>query len=171
MFPSRLRRVFLAGVLATGLPMPAAAGQSAGLGQLREMALNEPLQIENGWARAFVQHGRPILSGDLAKFDPYCSLEVKTVARPGMNLIVEPATFTVTRVQHKHIPGGVFGGLLNLEDDPGPVEPEVDIYLESPSQPGVIRARCVKWEADAAFARRVGIDEVREAFGQIATFR
>ncbi|KAA3619070.1 MAG: hypothetical protein DWQ08_15870 [Proteobacteria bacterium] len=159
-----------AGLLAALLVF-AETAVAEGFGGVNEMVLNQPLRVETGWARSFVQHGKPVRKRELEKFDAYCSVEVTTVARVGDDIVVEPGAFSVTRIQHKHIPGGVFGGLLNLEDDPGPVEPEVDIYLESPRQPGVLRARCVKWESDAAFARRVTLDEVREAFGNVASFR
>jgi hypothetical protein len=138
---------------------------------LQGMVLKQPVRIETGWARAFVQHGQPVVWRDRAKFDPYCSLEVTTVARPGMEIDVLPDDFDVTRVQHKHVPGGIIGGLLNRDDDPGPVEPEVDIYLSSEMQPTVLRVRCVRWEADAIAARRVSLEDVREAFGSMAEFR
>ena len=138
---------------------------------LQGMALKQSLRIETGWARAFVQHGRPVIWRELAKFDPYCSLEVTTVAQPGMEINVRPDQFDVSRVQHKHIPGGIIGGLLNRDDDPGPVEPEVDIHLSSETQPTVLRVRCVRWEADAITARRVSLEDVREAFGDLAEFR
>lgn len=145
--------------------------EAQSLRHLGAMELRQPLRIETGWARAFVQHGKAVLHRDLVKFDPYCSVEVRSVATPGVSIDVLPDTFGITRVQHKHIPGGVFGGVLNLEEDPGPVEPVVDIFLESQRQPSVLRVRCVKWEADGVSATRVGMAEVTEAFGSIANFR
>lgn len=170
MVGKRVRRI-LAWVVVPGLlavsPVPAFA---SGLELLRGMTLKQPLRIETGWARSFVQHGTPVKQRDLAKFEPYCSLEVTTLAQPGMEIDVAPDDFSITRVQHKHIPGGVLGGILNREDDPGPVEPEVDIYLSSGSQPTVLRVRCLRWEADAITARRVSLDDVRTAFGPLAEF-
>ncbi len=130
--------------------------------------LRRPLTIEPGWARSFVQHGQPVLSDDLAKFDPYCSFEVKEVAGTGSRIDVAPDTFSITRVSHKQPVGGIFAGALNLAEDVGPVEPEVDVYLSSPTQPEVIRLRCSKWEADALFATRVNVDDIRGVLGTVA---
>jgi hypothetical protein len=138
---------------------------------MRTVELSEPLQVETGWARAFVQHGRAILKRDMEKFDPYCSFEITEVAREGSNFQVLPDSFRITRVQHRHVPGGVFAGALNIEEDVGPVEPEVDIYLSSEMQPSVIRLRCTKWEADAIFAKPVNLGEIRATLGQVAQIR
>jgi hypothetical protein len=153
-----------------GLSFSAVAA-SERLGGVRMVELTQPLTIEDGWARSFVQRGRPVLFRDLAKFEPYCSFEVTTVARGGAHIVVNPDMFSISRIQHKHISGGIFAGALNSREDVGPVEPEVDIYLVSNAQPSVIRMRCIKWEGDAIFARPVNLNEIRAALGTVAVIR
>lgn len=148
-----------------------ADGGGASLGGATTVELREPLVVETGWARSFVQHGQSVNRGDLARFDPYCSFEVTEVARTGSRIEVNPDTFTITRISHKPPVGGVFAGALDIEEDVGPVEPEVDIYLASDNQPSVIRLRCAKWESDALFASRVNFQDVRGVLGGIASIR
>jgi hypothetical protein len=133
------------------------------------LVLHQQLTIQSGWARAFIQHGRPVLHAELASFDPFCSLETRTVAGDGISLQVRPGTFEVTRTVRQHPPGGVFAGMLNPDEDFGPVMLELDIYLESPEQPDVLRLRCNRLEPDPAFARPIGPIEVREVLGSVAT--
>lgn len=148
------------------------AGQPAGgVSSVSTVVLHRPLVVETGWARAFVQYGEPVKFSDRNRFDPICSFEVRQVAQPGMRIEIEPDTFAITRIQHKHIAGGIFAGALDIDEDVGPVEPEVDVYLASDRQPSVIRLRCVKWEADAIHARPVGLADIRMALGRLADIR
>ncbi len=136
-----------------------------------ELELQQSLQIETGWARSFIQGGQPVLRRDIDKFETYCSIEGKTVAQPGMTIRIEPDLFRITRIRHSHIVGGIFGGILNHDEDVGPVESEVDIYLQSLKQPDVIRIRCVKWEPEAIHAKPVSLGEVRATLGSVAAIR
>ncbi len=158
-------------LLATAGCAVTADGESTSLNGASTVELREALTVETGWARSFVQHGRPVDRGDLVRFDPYCSFEVTEVARTGSTIAVNPDRFTITRISHKPPTGGVFAGALDLDEDVGPVEPEVDIYLSSDAQPSVIRLRCTKWEADALFASRVDMGDVRGVLGQVASIR
>ncbi len=159
-------------LLSLSLAGCAVSGQAGGgLGGASAVQLHQPLTVETGWARSFVQHGRPAHRAELGKFDPFCSFEVKEVAGEGDRIEVNPDTFTITRVTHKQPVGGVFAGALNIEEDVGPVEPAVDIYLSSAAQPGVIRLRCSKWESDALFATRVDLDDIRAVLGPVADIR
>lgn len=144
---------------------------AGGVSSVSTVVLHRPLQVETGWARAFVQYGEPVKFSDRNRFDPVCSFEVRDVAHPGMHIGIEPDTFAITRIQHKHITGGIFAGALDIDEDVGPVEPEVDVYLASDRQPSVIRLRCVKWEADAIHARPVGLADIRSALGPLADIR
>ncbi|GJL83196.1 MAG: hypothetical protein DHS20C01_28300 [marine bacterium B5-7] len=133
--------------------------------------LKQPLTIETGYARSFIQKGKPVKQGSLDKFSAKCSLEVRTVAREGMNLVVQSGAFAITRIQQRQFGGGVFGGALNFEEDFGPVEPAIDIYLASDAQPGVLRLQCNTWEADAIYARPVSLADVRGVLGSVAEIR
>lgn len=148
-----------------------AGGAGGSFGGATTVELRQPLTVQTGWARSFIQHGEPVHRGEIARFDPYCSFEVTEVAKAGSQIEVNPDTFAITRITHKQPVGGVFAGALDIEEDVGPVEPEVDIYLSSETQPSVIRLRCSKWESDALFASRVNVNDVRGVLGQVADIR
>ncbi len=155
-----------------GLLLTACAATSSGPGAPyygTEFVLARSLSVEVGWARAFVQHGAPVGYGDIAKFDPYCSVEVRTLVKEGMSVRIEPGTFAVTRIQRQHPPGGVFAGILDPDEDFGPVMLEIDLYLDSPEQPDVLRLRCNRLDPDPAFARPIGPLEIREVLGEVGS--
>ena len=107
--------------------------------------LTQDLFVEQGWARSFIQSGKPVKHRDIDHFKPYCSVEVKRVAESEGEDRIEADTFRIIRIQRSRPVGAhFFPSFSNRHDDPGPVDAQVDIYLESMDQPQVIRLRCVK---------------------------
>ena len=147
-----------------------AQGVAAGTAPTR-LVLNQDVSIENGWARVFVQSGEVTEHRQLDHTEPYCSVEIKQVASADNQFMVAKDEFEIGRIQRKHPDGaGIVPAFMNLEEDPGPYDHEIDLYLTSASQPDVIRLRCNKTVYDP-WPEEIRFEEITAALGGVAELR
>ncbi|WP_260293021.1 hypothetical protein [Sedimenticola hydrogenitrophicus] len=141
------------------------------------IVLNQPLDIRSGHTRVFLQRGAVTGHSDLDQYWPSCSFEVRDLKQTPQQ--IAPDTFAVKQVQlgNTQIVGQpsvrVAGlGLFSLsEREIG--EPLIsryyDLWLQSDSQPNVMRLRCFGAMADLSEAWLPRYPEIETALGTIAT--
>jgi hypothetical protein len=137
------------------------------------IALLRPLEIEPGNATARLQHGRVVARNGVNEYDPYCILELDTVAVAPQQ--VRPDEFRVTRFQrriqdHAGMPVAASGRLFALfDDDGGPSQAYYisEFRLRSERQPAVRALTCQSDQnaAGIAIRRHLTLAEMREALG------
>jgi hypothetical protein len=156
--------------LAVVAAAPQAGAGGAGLKEISGLVLQQPVEVEIGYARAFIQNGRVVDNRELDRYRTYCDLEVREVARAGRSpIVIQPGRFQVVRLNRSHIPfGAVYSNSL-LRDAPGPIDLKVKMGLSSSEQPGVLRLNCTRWSSDPFYHGHPDAVEIQTVLGDIAT--
>lgn len=135
--------------------------------------LHQPLQIEAGEARVFLQQGR--VRGGFNFYAPHCSFEIRNVQHPGVT--ITPGRFEISRVTHvitevvQAWPVKVAALFLSGMDGDG-ISQQFEGYhfrLSSPQQPQVFRMSCFGVHAEPSDLDAPTLREIRETLGSIAT--
>jgi len=144
----------------------------------------QPLTIPVDSARAGIQHGKAVDTRDFERYDPYCELEVRSVARDRA-ATVPPGRFRVTRVQNDRTSFGqrlpAAGVMLASIDDvsvallaqgAGADKPwlfKTILSLESDTYPDILRLTCGQWWPQYYLARHLTMEEFEAAVGDVIT--
>ena len=158
-----VRRVAFLFVLST----PAMASTE----HMRYFELGTALSIETGWARSFVQNGEPKKFVNIDLWQPYCSVEVKTVASFSGEVVVQPDIYVVERVRRRQPIGG-YSIISSLNgDDPGPIDLQLDFELSSKTDKNIVRLRCQRTVDRDFHSQELSVNEVHQALGNLATLK
>lgn len=115
--------------------------------------LNQPIEIQAGEARRFIQHGKFTSRLAFDRRSQHCRIEVRDLSDKPQ--IIQPERFEISQIKFNSEPiaqsqplhyaaiGFHFGLSISLNDD-GPTEQMelVEIYLQSNLQPNVMRLVC-----------------------------
>ncbi|KUJ74087.1 hypothetical protein AVO42_01330 [Thiomicrospira sp. XS5] len=130
--------------------------------------LKKPVTIPSDDARAFIQNGQMTTHHGFNRYEQHCELEVKNLSRKPQ--VIQPDTFTITKVRidseaiaSRQTPQVVYAmndinpypnqtlrdlpTYVNLADNDGGdgIDPTMDLvylYLESKTQPNILRLTC-----------------------------
>ncbi|MFA5081411.1 MAG: hypothetical protein WC474_02555 [Hydrogenophilaceae bacterium] len=139
------------------------------------VGLERALVIPPGEATVRLQYGHPVARNGVQEYDPYCILELGTVAAAAQT--VPPASFRITRSQRRVeafsgmpvMPGPSFGG-----DDGGPSQMYfiTEFRLHSDAQPDVRSLTCQhdQGAAGVGIPRHLTLAEMRQALGGYFVF-
>lgn len=135
--------------------------------------LHQPLQVEAGEARVFLQQGKVRKGFDF--YRPHCSFEIRNVQHPGVT--IAPGRFEITRVTHVMTEvvqqkALHFAALLVSQVDGDGISQRFEGYhfrLHASRQPQVFRMSCYGIHAAPGDLEAPTLKEVREALGSIAS--
>jgi hypothetical protein len=138
-----------------------------------KVVLAQQLNIEPGATRTFLQRGKPMSLGDFNRYYANCNFEVKNLDDEVQR--IEPDTFSVEKVERlmtEVVRSDIAQSGVIKVDYADPSSPMVThgyhLWLNSKSQPDVMRLTCRGGFDDLSRAQPPSIEEVREALGNIA---
>ena len=135
---------------------------------LNELELTRQLQIPAGTARAYFQHGAQSPSKD--RYQPYCELEISTVAQQPQ--LLAPDTFAITGTMLRMVSDEDSGMPVRLTFYGGQdVFHEIHMRLSSRQQPGVRKLICRSWTQDLGRGRYLSIQEMQAVLGDTLLFK
>jgi hypothetical protein len=143
---------------------------------LSVVQINQPLEIPDGEARIYIQHGKAIAKrGGLDRFLTYCSILMQNLHVPGEPLLtVSPGRFDVREVRRyndrfNHLRILVASTLWIGEGGPSNTTYTLEMRLKSADQPDVRSLFCVKESDLGPRWQYPTIAEIRIALGDAVT--
>lgn len=138
------------------------------------LELKQPIEIEPGHAREFVQFGKPLAGGSRDRFVASCNFEVRDLDRQNVQ-VIQPDQFVVTRVEQGYQQVVLSRPILvagNFNHDGAPIITRHNhFWLSSANQPQVIRLSCFGSEGSPHEAYYPTQQEIQSALGEVATLR
>ncbi len=134
------------------------------------LILEQPVTVPRG-ASVILQDGQTTTLWRTDRYRPYCRLELRT--RADTPRVIEPDTFTVTRVRRSDELVSAPNGnrlasaalvMVGSRDQGGPMATlmSTELFLASERQPDAYRLTCSHWD-EVSFPRHLTISQLRTA--------
>jgi hypothetical protein len=134
--------------------------------------LLQRLEVAPGWARSFVQFGKPVAPEWRDRFSLWCDFEVTDLrARDAPAAWIEPGQFRVTEVnwwQDNPLQIFSFGAFQKSGGGPSNVEYSTRLQLHSDSQPQLRALNCTHRVDHLFYPRQPTRAEIRAALDGVA---
>ena len=130
------------------------------------VTLTQAFPIRSNRSSEYIQGGEIMPYVAISEYYPHCKLELREIAE--FERIVEPETFSVSRVYQQAEFAGFRNVMLAGGGDSGQIMSTTYLFLQSEKQPGIFRLSCMRLD-EAFYARHVSLDEMRDTLGGIMT--
>ena len=146
--------------------LPALESADSEVAAITAVTLTREFPIRSNRSSEYIQDGeiRPYVA--ISEYYPHCKLELREIAE--FERIVEPETFSVSRVYQQADFAGFRNVMLAGGGDLGQIMSTTYLFLQSEKQPGIYRLSCMRLD-EAFYARHVSLDEMRDTLSGIMT--
>ncbi|MGO9443818.1 MAG: hypothetical protein ACLPXB_03465 [Thiobacillaceae bacterium] len=142
------------------------------------LILNQPLEIPPDAATVRLQYGKVVAPNGVQEEDPYCIVELSTVADEPQR--VQSGAFSVTRVRYsistiargESLPTGLVQvSMASNSSGPSNYYYKTEFFLHSDAQPNMLRMTCQSNQNYTPLKRYLTVGEIRQALGNIFTLK
>jgi hypothetical protein len=129
-----------------------------------ELVLQHDIVVPAGVAHVSFQYGKQLDTLKIDKYQPWCEFEIKTLA--GKPQAIHADNFAIQKLVNQRsglLDGAGFGSMANTLEEFSTV-----LYLQSASQPDVMRLSCL-WRRGTRMQTYLRLGDIQSALGDIFT--
>lgn len=129
-----------------------------------ELVLQHDIVVPAGVAHVSFQYGKQLDTLKIDKYQPWCEFEIKTLA--GKPQTIHADSFAIQKLVNQRsglLDGAGFGSMANTLEEFSTV-----LYLQSASQPDVMRLSCL-WRRGSRMQTYLRLGDIQSALGDIFT--
>jgi len=130
------------------------------------VTLKQAFPIRPDRSNEYIQGGEIRPYESISEYYPHCKLELREIA--DTERVVQPETFTVTRVYRQEDFVGFRKMILAGDGSSGLIMSITYLFLQSEKQPGIFRLSCMRLD-ESFYARHVTVDDMRDTLGDMMT--
>ena len=128
------------------------------------LTLNQDFPIRPDRSNEYIQDGEIRPYEAITEYYAHCKLELREIA--DMERIVQPESFTVSRVYRQEDFVGYKKMILAGDGDSGQIMSTTYLFLQSEKQPDIFRLSCMRLD-ESFYARHVTVDEIHDTLGDL----